>query len=236
MDAKTRDWSPRMVDLLAIPRRLLPRCATRRHPRPAHAQRRRPHGPVARTSRPRRRGRLPMALLASGALDPGTGSDVTGTSTILTLIQPAPVAADGVSTSSPPPAAGAASRSLTRAAIAVRWAAAPSTTTRSTMPRSTPPPPRPAGANALFFLPYLSANALARIAIRGRSSSASPPPIRCPTCTAPCLKVWPFLSAANSTACRATTAAPPASLPLQAARDPSSGCGSRLPCIGRPTL
>jgi len=158
MDAQTRDWSPRMVDLLGIPRRLLP--ALRQPgdilgPLTPDAAARiglSPGLPVLVGA-----GDYPMALLGSGALDPGTGSDVTGTSTILTLIQPAPVAAAGVSNVLSAAGQWGSFTLLDAGGDAVRWARRAFHDNALSYAEVDAAASRaPAGANALFFLPYLS--------------------------------------------------------------------------------
>jgi xylulokinase len=158
MDAATRDWSGRMVDLMAIPRRLLP--ALRQ---PGEVL-----GPLtpqaaALTGLPAGlpvlvgAGDYPMALLGSGALQPGTGSDVTGTSTILTLIQPAPVAAEGVSNVLSAAGEWGSFTLLDAGGDAVRWARrAFHDNALGYAEVDAAAAGSPAGANALFFLPYLS--------------------------------------------------------------------------------
>ena len=158
MDAGTRDWSARMADLLAIPRRLLPPL---RQPgeilgpltEQAAALTGLPAGlPVLVGA-----GDYPMALLGSGALQPGTGSDVTGTSTILTLIQPAPVPAAGVSNVLSAAGAWGSFTLLDAGGDAVRWARrAFHDNALSYAEVDAAAAGSPVGANALFFLPYLS--------------------------------------------------------------------------------
>jgi xylulokinase len=158
MDWRARDWSPRLVDLTGLPRRLLPPL---RDPAdvlgpliPAAAEATGlPAGlPVLAGA-----GDYPMALLGSGALAPGTGSDVTGTSTILTLIQSEPVMAEGVSNVLTAAGAWGSFTLLDAGGDAVRWArrafhdnALSYAEVDAAAARSVP------GANALFFLPYLS--------------------------------------------------------------------------------
>jgi xylulokinase len=158
MDWRTRDWSERMLELTGAPRRLLSRL---RDPSdilgplaPAAAQATGlPEGlPVLVGG-----GDYPMALLGSGALAPGTGSDVTGTSTILTLIQPEPVRAEGVSNVLTAAGAWGSFTLLDAGGDAVRWArrafhdnALSYAEVDAAAGRSVP------GANGLFFLPYLA--------------------------------------------------------------------------------
>lgn len=158
MDAETCDWSPRMVDLLGIPRRLLP--ALRR---PGEVLGPLTPAAAALTGLPAGlpvlvgAGDYPMALLGSGALEPGTGSDVTGTSTILTLIQPAPVRAEGVSNVLSAAGHWGSFTLLDAGGDAVRWARrALHDNTLSYAEVDAAAAHAPAGANGLFFLPYLS--------------------------------------------------------------------------------
>lgn len=158
MDWQSRDWSSRMVDLTGIPRRLLP---SLRKPSdilgPLTAAAAQAVGlpvgiPVLVGA-----GDYPMALLGSGALMPGTGSDVTGTSTIITLIQPEPVIAEGVSNVLSAAGAWGSFTLLDAGGDAVRWArrafhdnALSYADVDAAAARSV------AGANSLLFLPYLS--------------------------------------------------------------------------------
>lgn len=158
MDRHSRDWSARMVDLTRIPRRLLPSVRTPSDilgPLTAQAAQvtgLSPGLPVLVGA-----GDYPMALLGSGALAPGTGSDVTGTSTILTLIQPDPVIADGVSNVLSAAGAWGSFTLLDAGGDAVRWArrafhdnALSYADVDAAAARSVP------GAKGLLFLPYLS--------------------------------------------------------------------------------
>ena len=158
MDWRARDWSPRMLELTGVPRRLLPPLR-----QPGDIL-----GPVTAaaaqaTGLPQGipvlvgAGDYPMALVGSGALSPGTGSDVTGTSTILTLIQPEPVLAEGVSNVLTAAGAWGSFTLLDAGGDAVRWArralhdnALSYAEVDAAAARSVP------GANALVFLPYLS--------------------------------------------------------------------------------
>jgi len=158
MDWRRRDWSDRMLELTGLPRRLLPDL---RDPSEilgavtpaAAAQTGLPKGlPVLVGG-----GDYPMALLGSGALAPGTGSDVTGTSTILTLIRDAPVMAGGVSNVLSAAGAWGSFTLLDAGGDAVRWArrafhdnALSYAEVDAAAAQSVP------GANTLFFLPYLA--------------------------------------------------------------------------------
>lgn len=158
MDWRTRDWSPRMVELTALPGRLLPPLR-----QPGEILGPLTAGAAAVTGLPAGlpvlvgAGDYPMALLGSGVLVPGTGSDVTGTSTILTLIQPEPVAAERVSNVLSAAGTWGSFTLLDAGGDAVRWArrafhdnALSYTEVDAAASRSVP------GAQGLFFLPYLS--------------------------------------------------------------------------------
>ncbi len=158
MDRHSRDWSPDMVAMTGTPRRLLPPLRTPEEilgpltPTAAQASGLPAGIPVLVGA-----GDYPMALLGSGALAPGTGSDVTGTSTILTLIQPEPVIAGGVSNVLSAAGAWGSFTLLDAGGDAVRWArrafhdnALTYAEVDAAAARSVP------GANTLFFLPYLS--------------------------------------------------------------------------------
>lgn len=158
MDRRSREWSPRMVELTGIPRRLLP---SLRKPSdilgPLTQDAARLVGLPAGIPVLAGAGDYPMALIGSGALAPGTGSDVTGTSTILTLIQPEPVIADGISNVLSAAGAWGSFTLLDAGGDAVRWArrafhdnALSYADVDAAAARSVP------GANALLFLPYLS--------------------------------------------------------------------------------
>ena len=158
MDWRRRDWSDRMLALTGLPRRLLP--ALRQPgeilgplaPAAAAETGLAPCIPVLVGA-----GDYPLALLGSGVLAPGTGSDVTGTSTILTLMQPEPVVAEGVSNVLGAGGSWGSFTLLDAGGDAVRWArralhdnALDYAAVDAAAARSEP------GARALFFLPYLS--------------------------------------------------------------------------------
>ena len=158
MDWRRRDWSPRLRDLLGLPGRLLPPLRD-----PADILGPLTPAAAALTGLPAGlpvlagAGDYPMALLGSGALAPGTGSDVTGTSTILTLIQPEPVLAQGVSNVLSAAGAWGSFTLLDAGGDAVRWArrafhdnALSYADVDAAAARSVP------GAAGLLFLPYLS--------------------------------------------------------------------------------
>ncbi len=158
MDWQRRDWSPRMIALMGVPGRLLPALRA-----PGEVLGPLTPGAAALTGLPAGlpvlvgAGDYPMALLGSGVLAPGTGSDVTGTSTIVTLIQPAPVLAEGVSNVLSAAGKWGSFTLLDAGGDAVRWArrafhdnALSYAEVDAAAARSVP------GARGLFFLPYLS--------------------------------------------------------------------------------
>jgi xylulokinase len=158
MDWRTRDWSPRMLELTGLPRRLLPPLVDPGDilgpltPAAAAATGLSPGLPVLAGA-----GDYPMALLGSGAIAPGSGSDVTGTSTILTLIGAAPVIAEGVSNVLSAAGSWGSFTLLDAGGDAVRWArralhdnALDYAEVDAAAACSVP------GARGLFFLPYLS--------------------------------------------------------------------------------
>jgi len=158
MDRQGRGWSPRMVELTGIPGRLLP---SLRKPSdilgPLTEAAARVVGLPAGLPVLVGAGDYPMALLGSGALAPGTGSDVTGTSTILTLIQPDPVVAEGVSNVLSAAGAWGSFTLLDAGGDAVRWARrAFHDNALSYAEVDAAAAASVAGANGLFFLPYLS--------------------------------------------------------------------------------
>jgi len=158
MDHRSRDWSPQMVRMTGIPARLLPRLrAPSEILGPLTPAAAREVGLPAGVPVLVGAGDYPMALLGSGALMPGTGSDVTGTSTIMTLIQPEPVIADGVSNVLSASGAWGSFTLLDAGGDAVRWArrafhdnALSYAEVDAAASRSVP------GGRTLLFLPYLS--------------------------------------------------------------------------------
>lgn len=158
MDWRTRTWSQQMCTLTGVPKQLLP---TLRMPSDIL-------GPLTPTAAQKTglpagipvlvgAGDYPMALLGSGALAAGTGSDVTGTSTILTLVQPQPIVAAGISNVLTATGEWGSFTLLDAGGDAVRWArralhdnALSYAEVDAAAARSVP------GASSLFFLPYLA--------------------------------------------------------------------------------
>lgn len=158
MDWRTRQWSDELVRLTGIPGRLLP---------PLHQPGEvlgplmadvagmlgLPSGlPVLVGS-----GDYPMALLGSGVTRPGMGSDVTGTSTIITLLHDAPVLDPEVSNVISADGTWGTMTLLDAGGDAVRWARrALHENSLSYAEVATRAERAEAGAKGLFFLPYLA--------------------------------------------------------------------------------
>lgn len=158
IDAGTRDWSRAMIDLTGIPGRLLP---------PLHEP-----GEILGGLTPEAAsllglqagipvlvgcGDYPMALLGSGVRKPGMGSDVTGTSTIITLLHDRPVLDPAVSNVISGSGVWGAMTLLDAGGDAVRWARrAFHENHRSYAEVADDAARAEAGAKGLFFLPYLT--------------------------------------------------------------------------------
>lgn len=158
MDCQTQAWSDRMCALTGVSRSLLPEL---RAPQevlggllPDVAQELGlPAGlPVLVGA-----GDYPLALTGSGVIAPGMGSDVTGTSTIITLMHDAPVIDPGISNVLAANGAWGAMTLLDAGGDAVRWARrAFHENARSYAEVAADATAARPGADKLFFLPYLS--------------------------------------------------------------------------------
>jgi len=158
MDATTRRWSDEMIALTGIPGRLLPPL---REPGEvlggltagaAALLGLQPGIPVLVGC-----GDYPMALLGSGVRSAGMGSDVTGTSTIITLLHDRPVLDPAVSNVISGSGVWGAMTLLDAGGDAVRWARrAFHDNQRSYAEVSEDAARAEAGAKGLLFLPYLS--------------------------------------------------------------------------------
>ena len=158
MDWRAREWSDELIRLTGVPRRLLPPL---RDPgdvlgpltAEAGALLGLPEGlPVLVGG-----GDYPVALLGSGVMAPGMGSDVTGTSTILTLLREEPVLDEGVSNVMTPEGHWGALTLLDAGGDAVRWARRAFHDNRRSYEEVAELAARAeAGAGGLLFLPYLS--------------------------------------------------------------------------------
>jgi xylulokinase len=158
MDWKTRSWSDEMVSLTGVPGDLLPPL-------------RNPHDVLAGLSEEAATllglsadipvlvgaGDYPLALLGSGVTGPGTGSDVTGTSTIITLMHETPVLDPSVSNVIGAGGTWGSFTLLDAGGDAVRWARrAFHDNSRSYEDVAQAATQASAGSNGLFFLPYLT--------------------------------------------------------------------------------
>jgi xylulokinase len=158
MDWRRRDWSPELLRLTGVPRRLL---APIRDPAavlgPLTAEAGGllglpPGLPVLVGG-----GDYPVAILGSGVMEPGSGSDVTGTSTILTLLSEAPVLSPSVSNVLTVEGHWGSLTLLDAGGDAVRWARrAFHENRRSYEVVAGAAEAAEAGSGGLFFLPYLS--------------------------------------------------------------------------------
>ena len=162
MDRKTREWSDRLCTMTRTPRALLP---PMRAPEDVLGSL---LPDVARDLGLSRdipvlvgAGDYPMALTGSGVLRAGMGSDVTGTSTIITLMHEEPVLDPQVSNVISASGLWGVMTLLDAGGDAVRWARrAFHGNTRSYADIAADAASAEAGSNRLFFLPYLSGERL----------------------------------------------------------------------------
>ncbi len=158
MDPARREWSDDLLQLTGVPRRLLPQI---RDPAsvlgPLTSQAAGPLGlstglPVLVGG-----GDYPVALLGSGVMAPGMGSDVTGTSTILTVLSQEPVLDPGVSNVMTVEENWGSLTLLDAGGDAVRWARRAFHENQLSYEEVAQAAARAqAGSGGLFFLPYLS--------------------------------------------------------------------------------
>ena len=158
MDWRMRDWSEDLCALVGIDRALLPRLAAPGEvlaglsPKAAASLGLAPGIPVLVGC-----GDYPMALLGSGVAAPGMGSDVTGTSSIITLLHAAPVMDRAICNVISGSGHWGAMTLLDAGGDAVRWARrAFHANERSYDQVARDAEAAEAGAKGLFFLPYLS--------------------------------------------------------------------------------
>ena len=164
MDPATSEWSATMIDRLGLDASRLapirmPQDVLGRVTAAAAAATGLPCGlPVLVGG-----GDYPIALLGSGANRPGLGSDVTGTSTIITQILPAPILDAEISNVAIADGVWGAFVLLDSGGDAMRWvrrAMHENTVDYATVVDKAAE--APAGADALFFLPYLAGERLGR--------------------------------------------------------------------------
>lgn len=163
MDWRSRDWSQTLCDLAGVDRALLPPLrnpsevlGTLTH-QAAQTLGLAPATPVLVGA-----GDYPMALIGSGVIGSGMGSDVTGTSTIITLMHDAPVIDPAISNVLSAGGDWGAMTLLDAGGDAVRWARRAFHENARSYAEVTADAERAAtGSKALFFLPYLSGERLA---------------------------------------------------------------------------
>ena len=162
MDRKKRCWSKELIRLTGVPARLLP--PIRRPdevlggltPSAAALLGLQPDIPVLAGA-----GDYPAALLGSGAILPGVGSDVTGTSTIITLVRTEPALSSEVSNVATVEGNWGTLTLLDAGGDAVRWARrAFHQNRRSFNEIEEAARAADSGSKSLFFLPYLSGERL----------------------------------------------------------------------------
>ncbi len=163
MDWRSRDWSQALCDLAGVDRALLPPLRNPSDvlgtltPQAAQTLGLDPATPVLVGA-----GDYPMALIGSGVIGSGMGSDVTGTSTIITLMHDAPVIDPAISNVLSAGGDWGAMTLLDAGGDAVRWARRAFHENARSYAEVTADAERAAtGSKALFFLPYLSGERLA---------------------------------------------------------------------------
>jgi len=162
MDPQTGDWSPVMLDRLGISREILPPIRQPGEllgallPEVAQELGLRAETPVLVGG-----GDYPMALLGSGVSRPGLGSDVTGTSCIITTIAPRPLLDEEISNVATCHGDWGPFVLLETGGDGMRWARrALHDNNLSYSEVNQLASQAPAGANGLFFLPYLTGERL----------------------------------------------------------------------------
>ncbi|MCR9235795.1 MAG: FGGY family carbohydrate kinase [Alphaproteobacteria bacterium] len=158
MDSTTKTWSEQLIKLTGIPKQLLPEIKSPADVLGTLSQETAsllglPEGiPVLVGA-----GDYPMALLGSGVSKPGLGSDVTGTSSIITFVHETPVINEEVSNLATVEGNWGSFTLLDAGGDAVRWARRAFHGNRRDYAEvadlATQAEP---GSDGLFFLPYLS--------------------------------------------------------------------------------
>ncbi|HET6438543.1 MAG TPA: FGGY family carbohydrate kinase [Anaeromyxobacter sp.] len=162
MDARTWRWSPVMLEMLGIDGRKLPdiRWPTEIVGKVTPAAGRET-ALLAGTPVLVSASDYPMALLGSGACHPGRGSDVTGTSSLATLVCEHPVAHPEIMNTATPNGLWGAFVIVDAGGDAMRWARRAFHENAigydAIVARAAE---APAGADGLFFLPFLSGERL----------------------------------------------------------------------------
>ncbi len=158
MDPATRDWSPRLLEMLGLDRAKLPPI---RSPlellgavtdAAAAASGLRKGTPVLVGG-----GDYPVSMIGSGVVSAGTGSDITGTSSIITVLANTPMLHPEVSNVATMDGLWGRFMLLDSGGDAVRWARRAFHQNQLSYDDVTRlAGEAPAGAEGLFFLPYLS--------------------------------------------------------------------------------
>ena len=164
MDWKTREWSDELCDLTGVPRSLLPPLRESYDvlgglSREAAQQLNLPEGiPVLVGA-----GDYPMALLGSGVIASGMGSDVTGTSSIITVLRDDIILDDEAANVLMPNGKWGVMTLVDAGGDAIRWARrALHENKLSYDDVELSASQSRAGSNSLFFLPYLSGERVAQ--------------------------------------------------------------------------
>lgn len=162
MDWRSRDWSDRLCALTGVQRDLLPELRSPQEilgplqPKVAAELGLSANIPVLVGA-----GDYPMALIGSGVIAAGMGSDVTGTSTIITLMNEEPVISPEMSNVLSANGVWGAMTLLEAGGDAVRWARrAFHDNQRSYAQVAQDAASAKVGSDKLFFLPYLSGERL----------------------------------------------------------------------------
>lgn len=164
MDPRTGDWSNETTSQLGIDRTKLPQI---RQPTEflgaVNATAAMDTGLLAGTPVLVGGGDYPVALLGSGACRAGLGSDVTGTSCIITLLGDAPLLDSEICNVGTVEGAWAAFVLLESGGDAMRWARRAFHENAMSYPEIVAKAAEaPAGAESLFFLPYLTGERLGK--------------------------------------------------------------------------
>lgn len=162
MDARTCQWSPAMLEQLGVDARLLPRIS-----RPTELLGEVTEEAAGETGLLRgtpviaSASDYPMALLGSGACRPGRGSDVTGTSSILTIISERPLIHPEITNVATPNLLWGGFVQEDAGGDAMRWARRAFHENGVGFDEIVALAAQaPAGADGLFFLPFLAGERL----------------------------------------------------------------------------
>lgn len=165
LDARTGDWSDELLGLFGVGRDLMPEILEAADPLgPVTPEAAAATGLLAGTPVAVGIGDFPATLLGCGALHPGTGSDVTGTSTLITLLAERPVLDPTITNvRTADPGAWAAFTILDAGGDAMRWARRAfhekALGYEGIVAKAAEAPP---GCDGLLFLPYLGGQRLGR--------------------------------------------------------------------------